>query len=181
MEAHERERGGLVERLQVPQSFRVPDGRRKSPALLEQSDHPTQPIHQEIVQPAPKGFDPLVVALRQQIAPIELDAGGEGCAAGFGADGGFELVHVEHHRCIVDPPYHLTACLDEAVRVRNRGSHVVNQLSEVGEGLRLGGFGPEQESEMPPIDWSVTVQQEIGQERALPGAGQDDGPTRRCG
>ena len=180
MEAHECERGGLVERLEPPQSFRVPDGRRKSPALLEQGDHPTQRIHQELVQPAPKGFDPLVVALRQQIARIELDAGSEGCAAGFGTDGGLEPVDVEHQRRVVDPPDQLAARLDEAVRVWNRGSHVVNQLPEVGEGLRLGGFGPEQEGEMPPIDRPVTVQQEIGQERALPGAGQNDRPTRRC-
>jgi hypothetical protein len=172
MEAHECERDGLVQRLEPPQSFRVPDGRRQNPALLEQGDHATQRAHQELVQPAPNGLDPLVVALRQQIAGVERDAASEGRDARLGtegrpllqdgADGGFEPVHVQHERRVGDPPDQLAARFDEAVRVGDRGAHVVNQLPEVGEGLRLGRVGPEQEGEMPPIDRPVTVQQEIG-------------------
>lgn len=114
MEAHKYEGDGLVERLQPPQSFRVPDGRRKDPALLQQGDDATQRAHQQVVQPAPSGLDPLVVALRQQIAVIERDAGSEGRDAGLGtegqpllqdgADGGFEPVHIQHERRVVDPP-----------------------------------------------------------------------------
>jgi hypothetical protein len=182
VQPHQHPVGRLVQGVVPQQPLGVGDRLGLVAALLEQRGEALQGVEVAAVEPLALGEQPLVVAALQQLAAVEVGGLPPGGQLGVAArrlrpgDRLLEGVDVQPGGGVGPPPQGPRGHLQEPVGLAQGAPQVVEQVAQVGQGLRLGGVGPQQERQpLPPLR-RVLVEQQVGQQRLRP-----RGPQRRQG
>ena len=163
VQAHERPPGRLLERVLAQQPLGVRDRPGVVAALGEQRHQPLQGLEAAPAEPLPVLGQPLVVQALEQVAPVQGDGAGQRLRVAVGQllEGG----HVQPEGRVGPPGQRPWRHLQVAVQAGEGAAEGVEQVAEVGPGLRLGRVRPQQEGQPPARLGRLAVEQQVGEQR----------------
>lgn len=164
---HEPAVGLLAERVETPLPLRELDPRSQVAALFAQGGEPAQRVDLAVAQPLPLDAQPVVVAALQQVPGVERDGLPQPRLVRR-VDQRLELLDVEPARGVRPPPDRPGGDVQVAIGIGQAAAQRVQQVPQVGAGLRLGGVRPEQERDPLAGRRRGPVQQQVRQQRLGP-------------
>lgn len=182
VQAHEQPVGRLAQRIAAQRSLR--HGDRPGPVTpglgeLGELGELAERVEVALPQPVPQRTQPLVVVALQQVARVQRDRRVQRIlpVPRFGEEP-LELLDVDPAGHLGAPPQRGCGDLQVAVRAGYPGAQRVQEVPQVGAGLRLGRLRPEQPRDPLPRHRAVAVQHQVGEQHLRP---RGVGPGSRRG
>jgi hypothetical protein len=116
----------------------------------------------QLAQALAFGHDPVPVAFRQQVSPVQFD----GRLQRACLDSSLELDRVQGVGDVRLPQEHLALAAQTAVAVRQSLAQEMNQISQVGARLFFGRVGPQEEGEVLARLRCASMEDQVGQQGA---------------
>jgi hypothetical protein len=174
MQPHEEPVCLFIQGIIVDESLSIADGFDMVAALREERRQALERLEISQAQVLSLCKNPVVIATVKQVASISCDdltqclqsaVGGVFPRSGQGI---FEGRDIEPVRSVRSPPQRARRDIDVAIGVWESSPQVMKDMPEICARLRLGGIGPEHESQALSRLGSGPVQHEVGEERFRP-------------